>query len=105
MNGGVGSNGSGSEMKEVEVFKQKTKSLKRKLRKWRKVARFALSEVCPSSNAIDLQADMTPGVLKSVIHKFRQLKHVSEQQDSLIHTLVTQCENFKVNPLSPTYFT
>jgi len=43
--------------KEVEALKQKTKSLKRKLRKWRKAARMALSEICPDISA-DAQGDM-----------------------------------------------
>lgn len=42
---------------EIDSLKQKTKSLKRKLRKWRKSARSALNEVCPSSGP-DSQTEM-----------------------------------------------
>lgn len=54
-----GDDASSDNPKEIEALKQKTKSLKRKLRKWRKAARMALSEICPDISA-DAQGDMVP---------------------------------------------
>eukprot|EP00210_Caulerpa_lentillifera_P007836 g7478.t1 len=83
--------GSSDNPKEVEALKQKTKSLKRKLRKWRKAARMALTEVCPDMTT-DAQGDMTPGTMKNVLQKIRQLKSLTERQTSIIMTLTSQCE-------------
>jgi len=77
--------------KEIEALKQKTKSLKRKLRKWRKAARMALSEICPDIST-DAQGDMTPGTMKNVLQKIRQLKSLTDRQTSIILTLTGQCE-------------
>lgn len=77
--------------KEVEALKQKTKSLKRKLRKWRKAARMALSEICPDISA-DAQGDMTPGTMKNVLQKIRQLKALTDRQTSIILTLKNQLD-------------
>eukprot|EP00210_Caulerpa_lentillifera_P003386 g3230.t1 len=83
--------GSTDNPKEVEALKQKTKSLKRKLRKWRKAARMALSEVSPDMSA-EAQGDMTPGTMKNVLQKIRQLKSLTERQTSIIMTLTNQCD-------------
>jgi len=80
--------------KEIEALKQKTKSLKRKLRKWRKAARMALSEICPDIST-DAQGDMTPGTMKNVLQKIRQLKSLTDRQTSIILTLTGQCEQQK----------
>lgn len=53
----MGDDASSENPKEIEALKQKTKSLKRKLRKWRKAARMALSEICPDISS-DAQGDM-----------------------------------------------
>lgn len=90
----LGDEGSTDNPKEVEALKQKTKSLKRKLRKWRKAARMALSEISPDMTA-EAQGDMTPGTMKSVLQKIRQLKSLTERQTSIIMTLTGQCETQK----------
>eukprot|EP00210_Caulerpa_lentillifera_P007355 g7031.t1 len=52
---------------------QKTTGMKRKLRKWRKVMRSALSEICPELG-LETQTDISPGLMKHIVDEVRNLK-------------------------------
>eukprot|EP00210_Caulerpa_lentillifera_P006024 g5757.t1 len=64
---------------------QKTTGMKRKLRKWRKVMRSALSEICPGLG-LENNPDINPGLMKHIVDEVRNLK----SQLAFQHTNILQ---------------
>jgi len=75
---------------------QKTTGMKRKLRKWRKVMRSALMEVCPELG-LENQPDINPGLMKHILDEVRTLKSQLAFQHSNILQLAHKTEMYRLD--------
>jgi len=75
---------------------QKTTGMKRKLRKWRKVMRSALMEICPELG-LENQPDINPGLMKHILDEVRTLKSQLAFQHSNILQLAHKTEMYRLD--------